>query len=201
MSGEGLILSEGLGPEQNSRKQVPLNAKPIIPESSTYRYRNMRESIMGSVAPAKCTFSALADRQNGDASMANKTGTERPPYILPGFDDNHEFLYLIPVTTPIPGAVPVSYSSGRASFSLYAAFQHASRLTPEGRREIYPLLPSPGEITIGDTTGWGLVCALANVTSEPITTLSDEEKARRKATRERNKQKRNAGGGNAATGD
>lgn len=194
-------MTEGLGPEQDAKKVVPLNANPIIPESNTYRYRHMRESIMACVDPAKCALSALSDRQMGDASMSNKIGSERPPFILPGFDDNNEFLYLLPVATAVPGAVPVSYSSGRASFSLYAAFQSANRLTPKGRREIYPLKPTPGEVSIGNVQGWGLVCALADVTSEPISTLSDEEKAKRNATRQRNQRKRNGGTNTAAAGD
>jgi hypothetical protein len=196
-------MTENSGPDKNDMNQedqIPSRANPILPNRASFRTRAMREALLGVVKAAEGEMTALLTRQFGQVSLQNNLGTERAPYALPGFDDNLQFFYLLPSATPVPGSIPVTYNGGRASLNLYVPFSGVNRLAPDGRREIYPMKPTAGEIIIGDKKGWGLYCRLSEVTSEPLTTLSEEEKQRRKATRERNKQKRN-GGDAAATGD
>ncbi|HWI63730.1 MAG TPA: hypothetical protein VNT75_17990 [Symbiobacteriaceae bacterium] len=173
--------SEGM-PE---KPMIPMNATPVNVPTEPTQMAHMLDSVLMLQYPAKVTVSALATTDITGASEKNHLGTPRPSEVMVGVDATNTYLYVVPVRPQTPGATPVKYDGGRCSFNLYHTFRKLDRLVPKGTREYYTVKPTPGEVTIGDVKGWGIYLDLTDFVKEPVSRLSDEEKARRAEKRRR----------------
>ncbi|HYG59063.1 MAG TPA: hypothetical protein VD902_13465 [Symbiobacteriaceae bacterium] len=162
---------------------LPLEAEAIAPSPKRIS-RAMHPSVATAVDPARYTLSAVATDEVGQAAMANAIGTDRPTALIAGVDKTHRFVLLVPVHSTTPGAIAVRYEGNRATFSLYDVCKKLDRFVPAGVRHFYRIIKSPVPIQVGQVKGYGLVLQLDGYETEPIHTLSEDEKARRRARKD-----------------
>lgn len=175
--------------------QVPLVAQSINPEVQVV-HRNMLDAMMIVDEPARASFSSVASRVWGELSMEIGLGTSRPPRAHAGMDATRKFFYLAPTTKEDPMGIEVKYKKGRAEINLVKAFAPLSRYVQPGRREYYDLGITPAKVRFDDGfESVSLYVYLSPTKTEPVRTMSEEAKAKAKATRARKKQQ-----GGQATG-
>lgn len=167
---------------------VPLKARAVDPKTEVV-YRNMRGATLAVEEPAKGTLSAIATRRWGELSVELGFGTARPPVARVGLDDSKQFLYLTPTTKEDPKALEVRYEKSGMSINLMKAFGPSDRYVEPNRREIYSLEISRGKVVFDD--GYESVCLYAYLVpekEEPVGKMSEESKAKLRATLARKKQ-------------
>jgi hypothetical protein len=181
-----------------SRIQIPLVVNATNTGNAMVQKRTMRDTVISGIDPADMTLSALTLKLITKAAHLNNLGTNTPSELVIGVDDAKRYLYMIPVVKNTPGSTLLAYRKSQAHLQLYEAFMQLDRLIHPGVREYYLVHPTPGEVTVNETTekwgqvtvrevvrGWGVYVDLTDVTREPIRRLSDEEKAERAAKRAR----------------
>ncbi|HYG59251.1 MAG TPA: hypothetical protein VD902_14410 [Symbiobacteriaceae bacterium] len=168
---EVLDLTEGL---------QPFTPSPKAPHS-----RAQLEAMLVTRDPAIATFTALGVHDFGEISMMNGQGTPRPVRVRVSLNKTRTAVALIPSTSSDPEALEVKYTDRRVQINLYDLFRSIDRFVPPGVREYYKLHRTPAPISIGNLTGYGLYFSLKDFESEPISKLSEEEKAKRTAARSR----------------
>lgn len=171
-------------------EEIPLVAQRFVPSSVEKKSDAMLDYVMTVRPPAQAELSALATDKWAAVADKNHLGTPRPVKAVVGHDATRRFMYIIPAPEEVEDALEVKYPDGRASINLYPFFRSLERLLPGGYREVYDLKPTPGQVELDGFKGWGLYVKLSEFTREPIQEISDEEKAKRKQTREARKAKK-----------
>ncbi|MFZ5814200.1 MAG: hypothetical protein ACOY93_02695 [Bacillota bacterium] len=167
---------------------VPLTAYTVRPDLEIL-HRHMRDMEMLVDEPAQASLPVVAGRRLGEISQENGLGTPRPSKLRLGLDETKRFLYIAPTHKDDPLGTEVRYSKGRVSVNLLTVFAPLDRYVEAGRREVYDLGITPGAVTFQD--GFKSVSLYAFLTpsrTEPRRQMSEEAKAKRRATIERKKQ-------------
>jgi len=177
------------GATPRAEPPVPLKAKSVKPQTEVI-YRNMLGAQLKLEEPAQGYLSAIATRRWGELSMELGLGTSRPPRAHVGLDESKQFLYLAPTTKDDPHGLEVKYGKrGNASINLSKAFVPADRYVTPGRLEYYNVNITPGKVLFDDGfESVALYAYLVAVKEEPRRSMSDEAKAKLRATLARKKQ-------------
>jgi hypothetical protein len=162
--------------------QIPLVVNLVNSGDKMTRYRHMLDACMKVLDPADATLSAMVTEMMAEAAQKSKLGTLTPSQAIIGLDDTKTYLFILPAPPRTPGATPLKVKEGQITLNLYETFGANDRLVRSDVREYYDVLPTPGEVTVigpdfGTYKGWGVYVDLSKVTREPISRLSDEEKA------------------------
>lgn len=178
--------------QKPAEEEIPLRGKRFDPSEVEKHSQAMLDSVITVAPPAISIFSALGTARWAEVADKNKLGTPRPSTAAVGHDESKRFMYFIPVPEGTPNSFEVRYSEdGRANINLYTMFRGLDRLLPGGYKEVYDLKVAPGVVELDDVSGYGLYVKLFEFTKEPIQELTEEQKTKRKQTREANKAKKN----------
>lgn len=162
--------------------KVPLTARSVNPEAEIVK-RNMLDAVLTLDEPAQGAFSAVASRRWGELSNALSLGTSRPARVHMGLDDDKLFLFLAPTSKEDARGLEVRYAKQRVHFNLIPAFAPLSRYVQPGRREYYRVGITPEPVQFDDGfKSLSLYVYLKPFKTEPRRTMSEESKAKLRAT-------------------
>lgn len=179
---------------------VPLVAHSVRPETQII-HRNMLNAVLIVDEPALGEFSAVATHRWGEVSMDLGLGTSRPPKVHVGLDPSKRFLFMAPTTNEDPLGLEVKYSRGRTFINLSKAFVPLNRYVEAGRREYYHIGITPDKVRFDDGfESASLYVYLTPFKTEPRRSMSEETKAKLRATRLKKKQASQGGPETATTG-
>lgn len=174
-------------PKASPVPEVPLVARTVNPQTEII-YRNMLGAMMTVEEPALATFTSVTARRWGELSMDLGLGTSRPPKAHVGLDETKRFLFMAPTTKDDPMGLDVRYMEGRASINLITVFAPLARFVQPDRREYYDVGISPGKVKFDDGfESVSLYVYLVPTKDEPRRTMSEEAKAKLRATLARKK--------------
>lgn len=180
----------GGGGQAPTIPSVPLVARTVSPQIEII-YRNMMGAVMTADEPAQAALTAVATRRWGDLAMELGLGTRRPTKVHVGLDESKSFLYLAPTTKDDPAGIDVRYGGGRVQINLITVFAPLERYVQPGRREFYDVNITPAKVAFDDGfESISLYVYLKPTKEEPRRSMSEESKAKRRATLARKKQQR-----------
>ncbi|MDB4894750.1 MAG: hypothetical protein JWN15_1012 [Firmicutes bacterium] len=171
----------------------PLQARLISRRTVEVTARNMLGFQIAVEEPAQGSMSAKSTRALGQQSMKNGLGTHRPAKVLLGLDSTNQYMLMLPTHSQDPDGTEVRYNRSRGLINLITIFHDIDRLVPAGIKEYYGLEATSQKITVGTATGFGLVMKLEPEDTAPITPLTDEQKAVRKAKADARRRKQQGG--------
>lgn len=159
--------------------------EPVVPPKVAVRNRSAREAELAFTDPAVGAFSAKARAEVAQVSLDNGLATPRPAKLLVTFTPDKSKLVMMPTSSSDPRGLSVNYGGRAVTINLYDYFADIDRFVPPDRREYFRVYRTANPIAIGDLKGYALYIKMNEFTSEPINRLSEEEKARRQAQRQR----------------
>lgn len=152
-------------------------------------HRHMHGAVLTMEEPAQARFSSILTKRWGELAMEANLGTPRPKVAHVGLDDSKRFLYLAPSHKEDTLGLEVRYEKGSAAINLVKAFAPLQRYVAPGRRELYEVGITDGKVLFDDGfEAISLYVYLVPVKEEPRRTMSEESKAKLRATLARKKQ-------------
>lgn len=170
---------------------IPLVARSVDPTTEII-HKNMLGAALTLKEPAQGSLSAIAVRRWGELSTELGFGTPRPTKARTGLDPSNQFLFFAPTTSTDPRGTDIRYRRGRAQINLARAFHGLERRSvPPGRREVYDVGITPDKVKFEDGfESISLYIFLTPTKTEPTRTMSEESKAKLRATLQQKKRKK-----------